>query len=181
MNIIFLKKKYEYKNLFLNNFSKNFCLENSNFVILFDGFWENLHIFLLYGKFIYNVNKFKLKINLNLIYNLNYFYKYYINIGISEYDLKGVNYWFSLLKNILFLDLGKSHFQIMKFFENEIFFKVKKKWLKWLMFISFNKARHCSISNFFWFKLKSVGPYKLKGFQFVNERVQLKEGKKPFK
>jgi len=38
MNIIFLKKKYEYKNLFLNNFSKNFCLENSNFVILFDGF-----------------------------------------------------------------------------------------------------------------------------------------------
>jgi len=29
--------------------------------------------------------------------------------------------------------------------------------------------------------LKSVGPYKLKGFQFTNERITLKEGKKPFK
>ena len=35
--------------------------------------------------------------------------------------------------------------------------------------------------NFFRFKLKKVGPYKLKGFQLLGEKIKLKEGKKPFK
>ena len=41
--------------------------------------------------------------------------------------------------------------------------------------------RQCLGINFFWYKLKKVGPYKLKGFQFIGERIKLKEGKKPFK
>ena len=47
--------------------------------------------------------------------------------------------------------------------------------MKKILFINFNTV------NYYWYNLKSVGPYKLKGFQFINEWIKLKEGKKPFK
>lgn len=183
MNYNYICKKFFIKNQFFLNFSKNIYLEDSNFVILHDGLRDTLNFITLC-----NLNLYKFKI---LNYNSKQLYKnilfinmckiFNYNIGLVEYDLKGVNYWFSLLKDIIFLDLGKSHFQLINFYFNHFFFKLKKKWLKRLTFISFNKSWTNLISNFFWFKLKKVGPYKLKGFQFINEWITLKAGKKPFK
>ena len=99
---------------------------------------------------------------------------------ISELDLKGVNYWFCFNKGKLLLDFGKSHYKIF-YFNKNILLNLKKKKNKKILFIDLESSTHFSISNYFRHKLKPVGPYKLKGFQYSSELITLKEGKKPFK
>ena len=99
----------------------------------------------------------------------------------NELELKGLNYRFTKLKNNLLLDLGWSHFQMVCYPILTYFFSLKKKKIKKILFINFNNSVFNITLNFFRFKLKKVGPYKLKGFQFIGERIKLKEGKKPFK
>lgn len=122
--------------------------------------------------------------NSNLINSLKFkkFILYNVNtkIGISQLELKGVNYRFCFNMNKLLLDYGKSHYKVF-LFKSNILLNLKKKKFKKLLIINFNPFNHFSITNFFRYSLKPVGPYKLKGFHFLNELVKLKEGKKPFK
>lgn len=181
MNLTFIHNKFVYKNKNFFDLKKKLFTENTNFVILNGGYWEGLQLITFFNLNIYELNILDIRNISNVITIINSYKNFNYNVGINEYDLKGVNYRFSLFKNILFLDLGKSHFQLVIFYFNKFFLKLKKKWLKWLVFISFNKLKHNFITDFFWFKLKKIGPYKLKGFQFINEWIKLKEGKKPFK
>ena len=168
----FFKKKFFNLNLIKKTFNMN------NFIILYDGFWDSYIYYNIVNKKIFLFKNKKYNIISTNIYN---FYLKKIDLLYSEYDLKGVNYWFSLFKNLLFLDLGYSNFKIFNFNFKSFFFKLKKKWFKWLLLLSFSKKINFYISSFIRFKLKNIGPYKLKGFQFVNEWIILKEGKKPFK
>jgi hypothetical protein len=128
MNFNYIKNKFIFKNKNLFDVKKNLFLENTNFVILNDGLRENLQFITLCSSQVYKYkklnNKFTTLYGLSII---NSYKNYTYNIGINEYDLKGVNYRFSLLKNILFLDLGKSHFQLINYNFNHFFFKLKKK------------------------------------------------------
>jgi len=108
-------------------------------------------------------------------------YSKYLFIKSEELELKGINYWFSKLYNNIILDLGCSHFQILSYSPIFFFFALKKKKFKKILFLSFKKGNFHSQINYFRYSLKPVGPYKLKGFQFINEKIKLKEGKKPFK
>jgi hypothetical protein len=108
-------------------------------------------------------------------------YSKYLFIKSEELELKGINYWFSKLYNNIILDLGCSHFQVLSYSPVFFFFALKKKKLKKILLLSFKKGNFHSQINYFRFSLKPVGPYKLKGFQFINEKIKLKEGKKPFK
>lgn len=153
-----------------------------NFYITF--FFNNIFVYYIKENWLFFLNTLKniKKINIiNLTIYVKFFFSRKLIFGKSDYDLKGVNYWFNMLTNKVFLDLGNSHFQILKFPVMQYLIRLKKKKQKKLLFITFNSSAHKIISNFFWFNLWSVGPYKLKGFQFVNEWVHLKEGKKPFK
>ena len=107
--------------------------------------------------------------------------KKFFFIKLDELELKGINYWFTKLWNTVLLDLGCSHFQLLTYSLIRFFISLKKKKFKKILFINFNKSFFFSTVNFFWYQLKGVGPYKLKGFQFINEWIKLKEGKKPFK
>lgn len=107
--------------------------------------------------------------------------KKFFSIKLQELELKGVNYRFTKLLNTLLLDLGCSHFQLFLYSIKNFFISLKKKKLKKILFINFNKFIFSNTVNYYWYNLKSVGPYKLKGFQFINEWIKLKEGKKPFK
>lgn len=114
-------------------------------------------------------------------YKVIYFFFRKIFVKTHELELKGVNYWCSKYDSTLLLDIGKSHIQMLYFFKSNFFITMKKKKMKKLFFLNFNTSTLVSAISFFWYKIKSVGPYKLKGFQFLNERLKLKEGKKPFK
>jgi len=111
----------------------------------------------------------------------NNFFKLNTYLKLEELELKGINFRFSKLTSTLLLDLGSSHFQVLTYPFFSFFLALKKKKLKKILFINFNKSYFFSTVKFFRFKLKAVGPYKLKGFQFINEKISLKEGKKPFK
>lgn len=104
-----------------------------------------------------------------------------LNLNVHELELKGINFRFAKFLNLILLDLGFSHFQVMSFPKNNFFLFLRTKKFKKIIFLNFLKNRYFSILNFFRFYLKPVGPYKLKGFHFFDERVRLKEGKKPFK
>lgn len=103
------------------------------------------------------------------------------HFGFWEIELKGLNYWFTLKNNSLIFDLGKSHFLVFFFSKKIYFIKAKKKKMKKILLFSFCKFFYKNLLTYLRFTLKPVGPYKLKGFQFLNERFPLKEGKKPFK
>jgi hypothetical protein len=152
-------------------------LEKWNNVILYDGLWGcYLNYNLFNNKIIACNNLF-----LNSCYYMNNFQIINLKLLISEYDLKGVNYRFSLYYDTILFDLGQSSFKILNFYFKSFFFKLKKKRFKRLLLISINKSSTAYLQSFIWFNLKKVGPYKLKGFQFINEWIKLKEGKKPFK
>ncbi len=139
---------------------------------------KNLFLFSFINKWLYlfiNLNEIKNFYFSNLLLSLN------LCLKLEELELKGINYWFSKFLSTILLDLGCSHFQIFNYPFNYFFTALKKKKSKKILFINFNNNYFLSTVKFFWFKLKSVGPYKLKGFQFTNERITLKEGKKPFK
>lgn len=160
---------FKWKNILLNTVNLN-----SNYNIFFvrklnkNYFFKNKYISL----FLFSKIDF-----------LNFFIKNSKNqfLKVNELELKGLNYWFSKLKSNLVLDLGWSHFQILSYPNENFFFSLKKKKIKKIFFLGFKKTYFNSIISFFWYKLKSIGPYKLKGFQFLNEWIKLKEGKKPFK
>jgi hypothetical protein len=138
--------------------------------------WKSSKKYLL----ISNFNFFFLFLKINF---LNFFLKNLKNwfLKVNELELKGLNYWFTKLRDNLLLDLGRSHFQMFSYPNEKIFFSLKKKKTKKIFFLGVKKMYFNAMIIFFWYKLKSVGPYKLKGFQFLNERIKLKEGKKPFK
>ena len=159
-------KKYEFEKYYVNFYLNNIYIYYLN---------KNRLLYL-------NILKKTIKINIiNFFMYINFFFSRQLIVGKSDYDLKGVNYWFNMLSDKIFLDLGNSHFQIFKFSNLNYLIRLKKKKQKKLLFVTFNSSTFKIISNFFRFNLRSVGPYKLKGFQFVNERIVLKEGKKPFK
>lgn len=159
-------------------FKKNLdILERRNHVILYDGLRDCYAYYNLFNNKIISCNNLFLK----SCYYLNNFKILNLKFLLSEYDLKGVNYRFSSYYDTILFDLGQSSFKILNFYFKSFFFKLKKKWFKRLLFISLNQVSSVYLWSFIWFNLKKVGPYKLKGFQFVNERVKLKEGKKPFK
>ena len=139
--------------------------------------------------FIFLINLRLLEV-LNFYFCMNYQSIFFLNVinrsknffmKLQELELKGINYWFTKLVTNLLLDLGRSHFQLFGYPKNKFFISLKKKKLKKILFINFNKSYFANTINYFWYQLKSVGPYKLKGFQFISERIWLKEGKKPFK
>ena len=113
----------------------------------------------------------------------NYFFFFFKKnfLKANELELKGLNYRFTKLNNNLLLDLGRSHFQLVSYPFYSFFFSLKKKKIKKILFINTNNSNFNLTLNFFRFKLKKVGPYKLKGFQLLGEKIKLKEGKKPFK
>lgn len=131
----------------------------------------------------YSNNKLYFFIEIIKKYNFFILHNLYINFKLNygELELKGLNYRFSKFWSNLILDLGQSHFQVFSHpLEYALIFLWKKK-LKRILIINFNNQIFSSLINFFWYNLKSVGPYKLKGFQFINEWLKLKQGKKPFK
>ncbi len=144
-------------------------------------FWKIRHSMCISSTF-NNLIFFNLFHLLSKIYFLN-FLKSLKNkfLKVNELELKGLNYWFTKLKSNLLLDLGKSHFQMLCYPCEKFFLSLRKKKIKKIFALSLNKTFFNAIITFFWYKLKSVGPYKLKGFQFLNEWIKLKEGKKPFK
>lgn len=149
-----------------------FFYKNNNFLTII--FLINLR--LLAALNFYSVISWQFLNFLNVIIRQKNFF-----MKLQELELKGINYWFTKLLNNLLLDLGCSHFQLFGYPINKFFVSLKKKKFKKILFINFNRNYFANTVNFFWYQLKSVGPYKLKGFQFINERVRLKEGKKPFK
>lgn len=90
-------------------------------------------------------------------------------------ELKGVYFKFLKWKNILIINLGLSHLVFLKFPKN-VFFKIKKKTIflfsfyRDLLFKELYKIK----------KLKKVDVYKGKGFYFLNELPNLREGKQQF-
>lgn len=102
-------------------------------------------------------------------------------IKAEELELKGINFRFSKYLNIILMELGCSHFHVFSYPKLKFITFLKKKKNKKILFLNNTKNYFLSCLNFFWFQLKSVGPYKLKGFQFLNEWIKLKAGKKPFK
>lgn len=125
-------------------------------------------------------------LELNYLNNMrlfNFFFFFFKRnyLKANELELKGLNYRFTKLSNNLLLDLGWSHFQLVGYPILTYFFSLKKKKIKKILFVNINNSNFNITINFFWYKLKKVGPYKLKGFQFIGERIKLKEGKKPFK
>ncbi len=115
----------------------------------------------------------------NIINILNYNTQF--SVKIDELELKGINYRFCKFKTNLLLDLGCSHFQLFFYPKTTFYLGLRKKKLKRIIFVNFTLQSFSSTLSFFWYTLKSVGPYKLKGFQHINERIKLKQGKKPFK
>lgn len=99
----------------------------------------------------------------------------------GELDLKGVNFWIFTKNFILLAELGYSHYFLIKYLIKNFLLWVRKKKIKKIIFFSTNRNKHFSLLNYFRFSLWKVGPYKLKGFHFFNEKILLKEGKKPFK
>jgi hypothetical protein len=168
----------------------NFYFKRNNSLLKFDALLFNNQTF-FFWKIIYNIvasNKLNNLIIFNLIHLLSKIY--YLNLlkglnnkflKVNELELKGLNYWFTKLKSNLLLDLGRSHFQMLSYPSDKFFLSLRKKKIKKVFALSLNKTFFNAVISFFWYKLKSVGPYKLKGFQFLNERIKLKEGKKPFK
>ena len=120
----------------------------------------------------YKQTEFSIK-NLFQIYLYNFLNWY-------ELELKGINYWYFLDNWNMLMDLGQSHFNIVSFL-SEITLVQEFQKFRNLNFFTFNSYLGLLTTNFFWYKLKKIGPYKLKGFQFFNEWIILKEGKKPFK
>jgi hypothetical protein len=181
----------KHNNLVLNNilFIKRKCFLNLNSIFTTHNY--NLCIRSTKSKFfiLFNyINKYLWKITLlrNLISKFNlyktiFFFFKKIFVKTNELELKGVNYRCSKYDSTLLLDIGKSHIQMLFFFKKKFFITLKKKKMKKFFFLNFNTSTLTSSLFYFWYKIKSVGPYKLKGFQFLNERLKLKEGKKPFK
>jgi hypothetical protein len=170
-----------------NNLRKNnyFSYSNKLTLTINNIFFRNFkNINFLYIS--YNNNKCLNLIKINflknkLLLNIIFFFLKKNYLKANELELKGLNYRFTKLNNNLLLDLGRSHFQLVSYPANTFFFSLRKKKFKKILFINFNNNTFNSTLSFFWFKLKKIGPYKLKGFQFLNERIKLKEGKKPFK
>lgn len=171
LNTIFLKKSVFFDNFnIINLFSKN------NIDLYFFIICKNI---LLYKRlFIKNYRNYLL---VNNSYNFFYEKINFLRFAFTVLELKGVNFRFSLLKEKIFLDLGNSHFKFFFFNQKLFFFWLKKKKNKKLLLFSKNSFWFFNLRNFFRFWLRKVGPYKLKGFQFINEFIKLKEGKKPFK
>jgi hypothetical protein len=160
------------KVLFINKSPKiRFFLPTifSNFLIKIKTMW-NYFYFIYAKKYIFSIFSFK-----------NYFKIIFPHFYIEEMELRGLNYRFSKLRNYILWDLGVSHFQFFSFPQKKFLFLSKKWKIKKFLFLSFWKISFLSSIKFLWYRLKSIGPYKLKGFQFVNEWIKLKEGKKPFK
>lgn len=159
----------------------NFTTKNNLFCIKKLISTDGNKIFFFLCKNAYN----KLYFSMEIIkkYKLYFFYNLYLycRIKSGELELKGLNYRFSKFWSNLLLDLGQSHFQVFFHSLKHVLVFVWKKKLKRVLLISFNNQIFSSLINFFWYNLKSVGPYKLKGFQFINEWLKLKQGKKPFK
>lgn len=124
-----------------------------------------------------------LNFKVNNIFYLNFLFFFFKKnyLKASELELKGLNYRFTKLNNNLLLDLGRSHFQLVGYPIYSFFLSLKKKKIKKILFINTNNSNFNVTLSFFRFKLKKAGPYKLKGFQFIGEKIKLKEGKKPFK
>ena len=171
---MFLKNLSQFKQNCFNKVNLNKICKLNNFIFLKEKgkekfFWKKIITISLKNNFISDI-----------YYNYNYNYLFNTNrLAVSELELKGINYWFCFNHNKLLVDYGKAHYKIF-FFQKNLLLNLWKKKNKKLLFIS-NITNHYAVSYYFRYKLKPVGPYKLKGFQFFNELVTLKEGKKPFK
>lgn len=166
----------KFSNITINFFAKNNIFCSRKFLIVD----KKKKLFIFY-KYINNkliiFLKIKKIINFYKLYNMHT----YFLMQSGELELKGLNYRFSKFWSNVLLDLGQSHFQLFFYPLKHVLVFLWKKKLKRVLIVGFNNQIFSSLISFFWYNLKSVGPYKLKGFQFINERLKLKQGKKPFK